>query len=240
MEDIARFTGEEDRMYQFWQLLRPTPSMMAFWTGPRLKTPGRRWAPATLRGNLDLRLDQRKAAEEEQNEMENIFSEQGLLLHAPGLLINEDIEQKARFLVAPTLENVIFDVRKTVIVAEPLALGSKPQRTKVEGFGSACLALILKRGKRLGHAEYDEAAIDNHAILVRIEGGSPDHVLTVGFVTNVSVNTFEVVDPQDFRTSREMSTALARTTIEPPVVDHESLSVFAGTMLPDSQQWCLG
>jgi hypothetical protein len=240
MEDIAHFTGEEDRMYQFWQLLRPTPSMMAFWTGPRLKTPGRRWAPATLRGNLDLRLDQRKAAEEEQNEMENIFSEQGLLLHAPGLLIDEDIEQKARFLVAPTLDNVIFDVRMTAIVAEPLALGSTPQRTKVEGFASACLALILKRGKRLGHAEYDEAAIDNHAILVRIEGGSPDHVLSVGFVTNVSVNTFEVVDRQDFRTSREMSTALARTTIEPPVIDHESLSVFAGTMLPDSQQWCLG
>ncbi|KIW66891.1 hypothetical protein PV04_06180 [Phialophora macrospora] len=240
MEDIARFTGEEDRMYQFWQSLRPTPSMMAFWTGPRLKTPGRRWAPATLRGNLDLKLDQRKAAEEERNEVENIFTDRGLMLHAPGLLLDQGTVQEARFLVAAAPGNVVFEVRKAAVAPESLALNPNPQRTKVEGIDSACLALILKRGKRLGHAEYDEAAFDDHAILVRLEEGSPDHVLFVGFVSNVSIDTFKFADSQDLQTLRGTCPALAGTTIKPPVINREHLAVFAGTMLPDSQQWCLG
>ncbi|EXJ58384.1 hypothetical protein A1O7_05809 [Cladophialophora yegresii CBS 114405] len=240
MEDIARFAREEDRMYHFWQCLRPTPSMMAFWTGPRLKTPGRRWAPATLRGNLTLKLDQRKAAEEEQNEAGHIFTERGLMLHAPGLLIEQGTEQEARILVATSTGNVVFHVCRTSDAPEPSVLVSGTRQTKMEVPGSVRLALILKRGKRVGPAEYDEAAIDDHAVLVRIEEESPYHVLFAALVSNVSLDISEVAASGDLQTLRAPHTDPIRTTIMSPATDHGNLSVFVGTMLPDSQQWCLG
>lgn len=217
MEEIARFTGEEDRMYQFWRLLRPTPSMMAFWTGPRFKTVGRRWAPATLRGNLKLKLDQRKASDEEGRGEEAIIAEAGMMLRAPGLLLDQldQISLERGLLVRLDLEDKRFVVRRAGLLYEalfPSEVQCAPIREQ-----TPCLALILKRGKRLGVSEYDQAAIDNPGVFVRIDDGRPGQLLYSRIISNVSV------DRVDFD-------GLA----EPGV------PMFAGVMLPDSQEWCLG
>lgn len=224
MEDIARFTGEEDRMYNFWRLLKPNPSMMAFWTGPRLKTPGRRWAPATLRGNLDLKLDHRKAFEEESTGQELVITDRGMMLRAPGLVFDTiDLSSlRTGFLVAGTsLDNLVDVFKVSPAIELPPALSNK-EKTDVEGPVSHHVALVLKRGKRLKVAEYDDTAIDDHALLVNVEANTQTPILYAGFLLNVSIDPIEE-DPQaDTRSSSgDLPTIPAR-------------------LLPDDQQWCLG
>lgn len=232
MENIARFSGEEDRMYNFWRLLKPTPSMMTFWTGPRLKTPGRRWAPATLRGNLNLKLDQRMAFEEETAGQGLVVTERGLMLCAPGLLLDasDTLSLGARFLVSSASQNTVFDVCKTGSTFESAVVPPNSECKDVEELASTCMALIVKRGKRLKAAEYDQTAIDDHAVLVRVsvEAEKPGLPLYAGFISNVSIGIIN-----------GLNSPTAQTTLG-EVVQGRNLPKFAGTEIPDTQQWCLG
>ncbi|KIX00487.1 uncharacterized protein Z518_10627 [Rhinocladiella mackenziei CBS 650.93] len=290
MEDIARFEGVEDRMYEFWRLLRPAPSLMAFWSGPRMRTKGRRWGPRTLRGGFDLNLDMKMAAREEEEasmrgEKGAVITERGMMIMAPGLIF-EAQEQDMRMEIGPLVkgeqflvqcvsageenkENSWFHVRKTRTdeVSDKLSqlppASSEACQTKTEGRGGHCdqcqYALILKRGKRLDVANYDEGAIDHQALLVSIEQGRPGMVIFSDIIYNVSINQFpgEVrQDPREVTGSAVISVS-DRSTAN---IDHlalvngveigselkasgdkeKRLPVFNGWMLQDTQEWCIG
>lgn len=224
MEDIARFTGEEDRMYNFWRILKPNPSMMAFWTGPRLRTPGRRWAPATLRGNLDLKLDHRKALDEESTGQDLVITDRGMMLRAPGLLLNthELSSLRTKFLVSSVSSDNLVDIFKVSPTIESLSASSIPECATANGTISTRTALILKRGKRLKVAEYDDTAIDDHALLVSVESGTQSPIIYAGFISNVSIDTIE----RDHQPN--------------PSSSYGNEPKISARVLPDDQQWCLG
>ena len=241
MEDIARFTGEEDRMYHFWRLLRPTPSMMAFWTGPRLKTAGRRWAPSTLRV-LKIKLDMQKAGREEKDGVETVITDRGLILRAPGLLLGHQDEWPVNtdFVVIDAREYRRFIVRKAGILYEPLSSTSESRHEGPVEAKIARSAIILKRGKHLALTEYDKNVLDDYAVLVRIEDGEPNQVLYSRLICNVLIDSIGMHESPDPCRLDEAAAVLPDIRAGPTNANDDKETILTGRMLSDDQQWCLG
>jgi hypothetical protein len=232
MENISRFSGEEDRMYNFWRLLKPTPSTVAFWTGPRLKTPGRRWAPATIRGNLSLKLDHLMAMQGEDAGQELTVTERGLMLTAPGLLLDtaDAYSSSENFVVICAAQGTVFEISAVDLAQNAASISQSVASEAMETLTPGRLALILKRGKRVDVAKYDPTAIDDHAVLVNVtvEAGKSEGPLYAAFLSNISV---EVKSGLDLTVSGDVTERLGRDGNTPR---------YQATAFPDTQQWCLG
>ena len=207
---IAEAEGVEERMLEFWRQMKPTPSMMAFWRGRRLKTKGRRWAPATLRLHFQLQLDMRKAGDEERAQIAeqiDYITDEGILLKAPGLVFEHerlDSVLAGDGLLGVTEFSVAYPDRKLGFLIKGELLTGRPPGTvlapptdfRPRGHTTERrqYALILKRGRKVEAGSYEEKGIDSIGLLVKLRTGDSSKGTDVRLGTDpASVIAAEIV-----------------------------------------------